>query len=60
LILAREHDEHLPIGEGEIVFEPIFRELKERGYAGKFLMMCKDPERFPGERDKFTKIWLEA
>ncbi|MHA1938410.1 MAG: sugar phosphate isomerase/epimerase family protein [Candidatus Thorarchaeota archaeon] len=60
LVIAREHDRHLPIGEGEIEFEPIFRALKEKGYSGKFLMMCKDPEKFPDERDKFMKIWLEA
>jgi len=60
LVFAREYDEHLPIGEGEIEFQPIFRELKERGYSGKFLMMCKDPERFTDERDKFTQLWLEA
>jgi sugar phosphate isomerase/epimerase len=60
LVIARDYDEHLPIGEGEIDFPPIFRELKERGYSGKFLMMCKDPDRFPSERGKFTQIWLKA
>ena len=60
LVIAREYDEHLPIGEGEIVFQPIFRELKERGYSGKFLMMCKNPEKFVEERDKFMQLWLEA
>lgn len=60
LVIAREYDEHLPIGKGGIDFAPIFRELKEEGYSGKFLMMCKDPDRFPSERDKFTQIWLEA
>ncbi|MFX1262170.1 MAG: TIM barrel protein [Promethearchaeota archaeon] len=60
LVIAREYDEHLPIGEGEIEFQPIFRELKERGYSGKFLMMCKDPEKFIDERTKFTQLWLEA
>ncbi|MFW9860766.1 MAG: TIM barrel protein [Candidatus Thorarchaeota archaeon] len=60
LVIAREYDEHLPIGEGEIDFQPIFGELKERGYSGKFLMMCKDPGEFVDERNKFTKLWLEA
>ncbi|MHA2068228.1 MAG: sugar phosphate isomerase/epimerase family protein [Candidatus Thorarchaeota archaeon] len=60
LVIARDHDEHLALGDGNIDFHPIFRELKERGYSGKFLMMCRDPERFPTERDKFTQVWLEA
>ncbi|MFW9888842.1 MAG: sugar phosphate isomerase/epimerase family protein [Candidatus Thorarchaeota archaeon] len=60
LVIAREYDEHLPIGEGEIEFHPILRELKERGYSGKFLMMCRDPENFINERNKFTLLWLEA
>jgi sugar phosphate isomerase/epimerase len=60
LVIAREYDEHLPIGEGEIEFQPIFRELKERGYDGKFLMMSKDPGNFKEERNKFMQLWLEA
>ncbi|MHA2140061.1 MAG: TIM barrel protein [Candidatus Thorarchaeota archaeon] len=60
LVIARDHDEHLPIGEGAIDFAPIFRELKEREYSGKFLMMSKEPDGFLAERDKFTRVWLEA
>ena len=55
--LAKKYDEHLCIGEGIIDFETIFRQLKERGYDGKFLMMCADPLRFPEERAKFLDIW---
>lgn len=60
LFLARKYDEHLPIGEGDIDFAPIFRELKEREFSGKFLMMSKDSSNFVSEREKFTKFWLEA
>ena len=58
--LARKYDTHLSIGEGKIDFEPIFRKLKQRGYDNRFLMMSKDLEKFPEERDRFTKIWLES
>jgi sugar phosphate isomerase/epimerase len=58
--LARKYDTHLSIGEGKIDFEPIFKKLKQRGYDGRFLMMCKDPEKFPEERELFTKLWLES
>jgi sugar phosphate isomerase/epimerase len=58
--LARRYDTHLPIGEGSIDFETIFRELKERGYDGKFLMMCADQKKFLREREKFMKLWMEA
>jgi sugar phosphate isomerase/epimerase len=58
--LANRYDEHLAIGEGDIDFECIFKELKERHYDGRFLMMCADPSRFPEEREKFMRLWLEA
>ncbi|MFW9795277.1 MAG: TIM barrel protein, partial [Candidatus Thorarchaeota archaeon] len=38
--LAVRYDTHLPIGEGEIDFVIIFKELKQRGYDGRFCMMC--------------------
>ncbi|MFX1417028.1 MAG: sugar phosphate isomerase/epimerase family protein [Promethearchaeota archaeon] len=60
LVLARKYDEHLSIGEGSIDFEPILANVKERSYDGRFLMMCKDPSRFPEERQKFMNIWLKA
>ncbi len=60
LILARKYDEHLGIGEGSIDFEPILADMKQRSYTGRFLMMCKDPDRFPEERDKFMNAWLRA
>ncbi len=58
--IARRYDEHLPIGEGNIEFTPIFRELKEANYDGKFLMMCADHTKFASEREKFTDLWLNA
>ena len=58
--LAVRYDTHLPIGEGEIDFDSIFRELKQRGYDGRFLMMCECPSDFPKEREKFTELWLAA
>lgn len=58
--LGMEYDLHLAIGEGKIEFEPIFKELKERSYDKKFLMMCKDPDIFSQEREKFEKLWLSA
>ncbi|MHA1577039.1 MAG: sugar phosphate isomerase/epimerase family protein [Candidatus Thorarchaeota archaeon] len=58
--IARKYDTHLPIGTGSIDFSPIFRELKEHKYDSKFLMMCNDHTRFPEEREKFEKLWLEA
>ncbi len=59
-IIARKYDEHLPIGEGNIDFIPLFRELKERHYDGKFLMMCADQTNFDSERKKFMDLWLSA
>ena len=58
--LAVRYDTHLPIGEGDIDFEPIFRSLKERGFDGRFLMMCECPADFPREREKFMELWLAA
>jgi sugar phosphate isomerase/epimerase len=58
--LARKYDAHLCIGEGKIDFETIFRKLKQRGYDKRVLMMSKDLDKFPEERDKFTKLWLES
>ncbi|MBN2230973.1 MAG: sugar phosphate isomerase/epimerase [Candidatus Thorarchaeota archaeon] len=58
--MARKCDEHLPIGEGTIDFEPIFRSLKQRGYDGRFLMLSRDPLAFQSERKKFLKLWLSA
>ncbi|MHA2378839.1 MAG: sugar phosphate isomerase/epimerase family protein [Candidatus Thorarchaeota archaeon] len=60
LLLARKHDEHLSVGEGSIDFEPILSDMKERSYNGRFLMMCKDPEKFSEERSKFIDLWLRA
>jgi len=58
--LAVRYDTHLPIGEGEIDFDTIFKELKQRGYNGRFCMMCDDPTDFTKERQKFTELWLAA
>ncbi len=58
--LAHKYDEHLPIGEGDIDFQSIFQQLKQRNYDGRFLMMCADPARFPEEREKFMSLWLNA
>jgi sugar phosphate isomerase/epimerase len=58
--LAVRYDTHLPIGEGEIDFDLLFRELKQRGYDGRFCMMSKNPEDFSKEREKFTELWLSA
>jgi sugar phosphate isomerase/epimerase len=58
--LAVKYDTHLPIGEGEIDFVSIFRELKQRGYDGRFLMMCEYAPDFPKEREKFIELWLAA
>ena len=58
--LAVRYDTHLPIGEGEIDFESIFRELKQRSYDGRFLMMCECPSDFPKEKEKFLEIWLSS
>jgi sugar phosphate isomerase/epimerase len=58
--LAVRYDTHLPIGEGEIDFQTIFKELKHRGYSGKFLMMCECPPDFPREREKFMELWLAS
>ncbi|MBN2230211.1 MAG: sugar phosphate isomerase/epimerase [Candidatus Thorarchaeota archaeon] len=58
--IAHRYDEHLPIGEGHIDFIPLFRELKEHHYDGKFLLMSADQTRFESEREKFTDLWLQA
>ena len=58
--LAVRYDTHLPIGDGEIDFESLFRDLKQRGYDGRFAMMCADPAEFPAECEKFTELWLSA
>jgi sugar phosphate isomerase/epimerase len=58
--LAVRYDTHLPIGEGEIDFDPVFRNLKQHGYDGRFVMMCADPAEFPKEREKFWELWLAA
>lgn len=58
--LAVRYDTHLPIGEGEIDFDTIFRELKQRGYDGRFLMMCECPSDFPNEKEKFMDLWLRS
>jgi sugar phosphate isomerase/epimerase len=58
--LARQCDEHLPIGKGKINFDPIFASLKEHQYDGRFLMMSADPAAFEDERRKFMDLWLAA
>ena len=58
--LAVRYDTHLPIGNGEIDFASIFSVLKQRGYDGRFGMMCADPKEFPSEREKFMELWLAA
>jgi sugar phosphate isomerase/epimerase len=58
--IARKYDTHDQIGSGCIDFQPIFRELKERSYAGRFLMMARDPGKFEDEKEEFTRLWLEA
>ena len=46
-IAGRAHH-HLPIGEGEIDFEPLFRELGRIGYAGMALVeLSRDAHRAP-------------
>jgi sugar phosphate isomerase/epimerase len=58
--IARECDEHLPIGAGKIDFSSIFVSLKEHSYDGRFLMMCADPLAFNNERKKFLDLWNSA
>ncbi|MFW9768902.1 MAG: TIM barrel protein [Candidatus Thorarchaeota archaeon] len=58
--LAVRYDTHLPIGEGEIDFDLIFKELKRRGYNGRFCMMSENPDAFSQEREKFTDLWLAS
>ncbi len=60
LELAIRYDTHLPIGEGEIDFDVIFKNLKSCGYDGRFCMMSSNPEDFPQEREKFMELWLAA
>lgn len=55
--MAREYDTHLPLGKGEVNFEPILHRLKEKAYDGRFLLMAKDPARFPEERDMLRELW---
>jgi len=58
--LAVRYDTHLPIGDGEIDFDTIFRNLKQNGYDGRFLMMCECPSDFSRETEKFKELWLAA
>ena len=58
--LAVRYDTHLPIGKGEIDFNTIFRSLKQRGYDGRFVMMCECPGDFKRERENFMNLWLAA
>ncbi len=58
--LAVRYDTHLPIGEGEIDFDTIFKNLKQRGYDGRFVMMCECFADFQHEREKFLNLWLAA
>ncbi|MFW9809904.1 MAG: TIM barrel protein [Candidatus Thorarchaeota archaeon] len=58
--LAVRYDTHLPIGEGEIDFDPIFKNLKHRGFDGRFVMLCECHADFPQEREKFLDFWLAA
>lgn len=58
--IAHNHDTHLRIGKGTIDFDSIFRELKERMYDGRFLMMSREQSAFNDEREKFQELWLEA
>ncbi len=58
--IARKYDTHDQIGSGCIDFQPIFKELKERSYEGRFLMMARDPRKFVEEKEEFTRLWLEA
>jgi sugar phosphate isomerase/epimerase len=58
--IARKYDTHDQIGKGCIDFQPIFKELKERSYSGRFLMMARDPGNFDKEREEFTRLWLDA
>lgn len=55
--MARDYDTHLPVGDGEIDFDPVLQKLKEKSYDGRFLMMCTDPSRFPEERETFKSMW---
>lgn len=58
--IARKYDIHDQIGKGSINFQPLFGELKQRCYDGRFLMMSRNPVDFEEEREKFIKLWLEA
>jgi sugar phosphate isomerase/epimerase len=58
--IARQCDEHLPIGAGKIDFSLVFISLKEHSYDGRFLMMCADPNAFNDERKKFLDLWRSA
>ncbi len=58
--LTRQHDAHLPIGQGRIDFRPLLHALKVKGYDGMFLMLAKDQRLFPSERAKFLRLWNEC
>jgi sugar phosphate isomerase/epimerase len=58
--IAVKYDEHLSLGSGSIDFETMFWSLKQKGYDGKFLLMCADQTKFPEERDRFMEMWLKA
>ncbi|MFW9910788.1 MAG: TIM barrel protein [Candidatus Thorarchaeota archaeon] len=58
--LAVRYDTHMPIGKGEIDFISIFKNLKRRGYDGRFLMLCECHADFLQEREKFMELWLAA
>ncbi|TFG33614.1 sugar phosphate isomerase/epimerase [Candidatus Thorarchaeota archaeon] len=58
--LALKSDEHLPIGNGSIEFEPIFAALKQCNYDNRFLMLSANPDAFEEERKKFLDLWLKA
>ncbi|MHA1958972.1 MAG: sugar phosphate isomerase/epimerase family protein [Candidatus Thorarchaeota archaeon] len=58
--LGLKYDSHLSIGTGEIDFGSVFRQLKEKSFDGRFLMMSNDPSEFVDEKSKFLKQWLES
>jgi sugar phosphate isomerase/epimerase len=41
---SEKHDIHLPIGEGNINFEPIFKKLKQVNYTGNITIELYKPE----------------
>ena len=58
--MAVKYDEHLSLGTGSIDFDTMFWSLKQKGYDGKFLLMCEDQTKFPEERERFMEMWLKA